>query len=341
MVRIQNLVHRRSIRISKKKLKKEIEKDIKINDLHLGNELKKLLDLYYKKYIDPQETVYSYQTEINQILDNNMGIKVATISPDIEDYNLETKGLEYDPYLEGFIAGAGGKISSWDREQTSDNALVIRGLGGTSQKALKHCIETGRDFYAIDTGYIQPGSKKEYHRITKNNLQNLGPIIERDNDRLRKLNWEYREPGQGKKILICPPSEKVMKFYGEDLDKWMTTTLETIKSLTNRPIEVRLKPSRGERVTTNTIWQALDNAYCLVTYNSIAATEALLYSVPAIALAPNSASVLCNTNLKDINSLYLPTKKEIQQFAAHLSYCQFTQKEMSTGFAWKILNESR
>lgn len=270
-----------------------------------------------------------------------MGIKVASIAPDIGDYNIQGKGLEYDPYLEGFIAGSGGYISNFDIEKTSNNALVIRGLGGGSQKALKHCLETKRDFYAIDTGYIQPGTKKEYHRITKNALQNLGPIVERDTDRLRKLGWSYRTPTQGEKILICPPSDKVMKFYEKDLDEWMQTTLDTIKTLTDRPIEIRLKPSRGERVTTNTIWDALKDAYCLVTYNSIAATEALLYSVPTIALAPNAASVLCNTDLNDINNLYLPTKKETVEFAAHLSYCQFTQKEMTNGYAWKILNESR
>lgn len=268
-----------------------------------------------------------------------MGIKVAAIAPDIGDYNLEGKGLEYDPYLEGFISGAGGYLSNFDLEKNNKNSLVIRGLGGGSQKALKYCIENKLDYYAIDTGYIQPGTKKEYHRITKNALQNLGPIVERDFDRLRKLNWGYRNPQVGEKILVCPPSEKVMKFYGEDLDTWMKTTLDTIKTLTNKPIEVRLKPSRSDRVTTNTIWQALDNAYCLITYNSIAATEALLYSVPAITLAPNAASVLCNTSLNDINKLEIPTKKEILEFAAHLSYCQFTQKEMANGYAWKILNE--
>lgn len=340
MVRSTHIVFRRTTRKSKKKLKKELEKTITINDLHLSEDLKKLLNEYYKNTIDPQESTYKSKNNIKKILDKRMGIKVASIAPDEGDYNLEGKGLEYDPYLEGFIAGAGGHISSFDLEKYSNDALVIRGLGGGSQKALKHCLETGRDFYAIDTGYMQPGTKKEYHRITKNNLQNIGPIIPREIDRLKLLGWQYRPPVKGRKILICPPSEKVMKFYGKDLDEWMQTTLDTVKSLTNRPIEIRLKPSRGERVTTNTIWQALDDAYCLITYNSIAATEALLYSVPAIALAPNAASVLCNTDLNDINNLYLPTRKELNEFAAHLSYCQFTQREMVNGYAWKILNES-
>ena len=131
-----------------------------------------------------------------------------------------------------------------------------------------------------------------------------------------------------------------MKFYNKNLDEWLKNTIDEIKLQTNTPIKIRLKPSRIERVTNNTIWDALKNASCLVTYNSIAATEAILSSTPAIALAPNAASVLCNTDLKDINNLYLPTRAEITQFAKHLSYCQFTIPEMTSGYAWDVLNES-
>lgn len=268
-----------------------------------------------------------------------MGIKVAAIAPSQGDYNLEGKGLEYDPYLQDFILGCGGRISTFDREEKTDLPLVIRGLGGNSQKALKLCLEAARDFYAIDTGYMQPSTKKEYHRITKNALQNLGPIKERPLDRLSKLGWKYRKPQQGNKILICPPSDKVMKFYNMDLDTWLNSTVDQIKTLTNKPIEIRLKPSRSDRVTNNTIWQALEDTYCLVTFNSIAATEAILYSVPAITLAPNAASVVCDTNLNAIVKPSLPSRQEITKFAAHLSYCQFTTQEMRSGFAWKILNE--
>ena len=270
----------------------------------------------------------------------DMGVKVASIIPDPGDFNYAKKGDIYDPYCRDLILGAGGQISDWKTEQNTDNDLIIRGLGGTSQKALKQCMDIGRTFYAIDTGYIQPAKRKEYHRVTKNALQNLGPIKDRPTDRMRKLGWEYRKPTGGSYILVCPPSEKVMKFYGKNLDEWMKQTLDEIKSVTNAPIKVRLKPSREDRVNNDTIWQALDDAICLVTYNSIAATEALLYSVPSIALAPNAATVLCNTSIKDIpNNLNLPTKEELVAFVKHLSYCQFTAAEMANGLAWSILNE--
>ena len=92
-------------------------------------------------------------------------------------------------------------------------------------------------------------------------------------------------------------------------------------------------------MSTDTIWEALKDAYCLVTFNSIAATESLLAGTPAIALAPNAASVLCNTEISKIENLNRPSKDEIEAFARHLSYCQFNRLEMQNGFAWSILNE--
>lgn len=320
----------------------EKTKIVNIDNLSLTDQKKNLIKLFLESLIDPDENIYKHKDDLKQLKEESMGIKVAAIAPSREDFNLEGKGHGYDPYLQDFILGSGGKIGQWDYENFEDTTLIIRGLGGKSQKAIKHCIETNRNFYAIDTGYMQPGSKKDYHRITYNGLQNTGPLIPRDNNRLRLLNYTSSSPKTGRKILVCPPSDKVMKFYDQDLDTWMKITIAEIKKHTDRPIEIRKKPSRTDRVTNNTIWQALDDdVYCLVTYNSIAATEAFLYGVPAIALAPNAATVVCNTSIEQINKLNVPTPDLQLQLAKHLSYCQFTSKELRDGTAWRILNESR
>lgn len=326
---------------SKKKLETNKNKTVKIEDMSYPKEMNEYFYNKIKSWIDPTEHYFKTKEEIKKYEEvKSMGIKVAGIAPQKGDFNLEKKGLEYDPYISSFIIGAGGYISDFDREKGTDNTLVIRGLGGGGQKALNYCVKEGRDFYAIDTGYYQPGTKKEYHRITKNGLQQQGPIIARPHDRLSRLRWKPRKYREGEYVLVCPPSEKVMKYYGEDLDKWMKKTVSQIKQHTDRKIIVRQKPDRRLRVTTDTIWAALNDAYCLVTYNSIAATEALLWGKPAIALAPNAATVLCNSRISEINKLNIPEPDQLIAYAAHLSYCQFTEKEMRDGTAWAILNES-
>jgi len=267
--------------------------------------------------------------------------KVAAIST-IDSVNYRRKGLDYDPFLKAFITGSNGIASDWDTEQDSTNTLVIRGLGGTSRKAIQHCWQTNRKFYAIDTGYFGNLKHKRYHRITYNALQNLGPIIQRPTDRLQHTGYYYKKPKFGSKILICPPSEKVMTLFNQPApDVWVNNTIDLIKQYTDRPIEIRLKPNRSERVTTNTIQQALSNdVHCLVTFNSIAATEALMEGVPAITIGPNSAELICETNISNIENIKLPDKDQIINYLAHLSYAQFTEDEMQSGYAWDILQET-
>jgi hypothetical protein len=272
-----------------------------------------------------------------------MGNKVAAIDS-TGGNNYSKKGHDYDPYLRAFLEGVpeGAIESTWEDEENSDSILVIRGLGGGSQKAIKSCWNSRREFYAVDTGYFGNNIKhKRWHRITKNAVQNMGPIVNRPFDRLEMVKYKYKPFTEGRKILICPPSDKVMKLFGQGTaQEWTDNIVKEIKTLTDRPIEIRMKPIRSERVTTNTIQDALaDDVHCLVTYNSIAATEALMEGKPAITLGPNAAQLICETDLNKIENPKIPTYDEMMAFMAHLSYAQFTELEMRNGYAWKILNE--
>ena len=289
--------------------------------------------------IDPEKNFL--ENNYYQILEEQMGNKVAAIDSK-GGVGYHRKGEDYDSFLQSFILGSGGIISDWDREEYSDNALVIRGLGGGSQKAIKHCWETGRTFYAIDTGYMGNDKGKKWHRVTKNGLQIGEPILDRDSARLSRIGYQYKPFTSGKKILICPPSEKVMKLWNQpDPETWTQDIINELQKYTDRPVEVRMKPIRRERISNKTMEMALaDDVHCLITYNSIAATEALLLGKPAIALGPNAASVLCNKRIRDVENLRIPTKDQMYAFACHLSYAQFTQDEMKDGTAWQIVNES-
>lgn len=250
----------------------------------------------------------------------------------------EKKGLVYDPYMESFILGSGGQITNYDKVEQSMVPVLFRGI--TKMKHMKACEAIGRDYYYIDTGYFGNARKKLYHRITKNAMQNIGPVIERPFDRLEATGWRRKKFRPGKNILICPPSAKAMSCFGQDLDQWMEETIKTIEQYTDRPIVIRKKLSRRERGTTDTMEMALEqDVHCLVTFNSIAATEALLYGKPAFTLGPNAAHSLSLQDLSLIEKPYIPTVDELEAWAAHLAYCQFTELEMRDGTAWKILND--
>ena len=100
-----------------------------------------------------------------------------------------------------------------------------------------------------------------------------------------------------------------------------------------------MKPIRSERISTDTIEDALsDDVHCLITYNSIAAVEALVNGKPAITLGPNAASSLAGNDLSQVEKLPVHDKDTMTAFMAHLSYCQFTHQEMLDGTAWRMIN---
>jgi hypothetical protein len=326
----------------------ELKDEIKALKARIGplegftQEKQKLFEDFMKYSIDPDGNFFGVTLE--SILDRNttrMGEKIASIDSE-GGINYISKGHEYDPYLVEFIHGSGGRISNWDREEHTDNALVIRGLGGGSRKAIQHCLETKRTFYAIDTGYFGNGKAKVVHRVTKNALQYLGPIVEREHERARSFGYKFKKFTPGRKILLVPPSNKVMDLFGQPSpEQWVEQVTQQLKNYTDRPIEVRLKPLRSERVSTKTMEAALaDDVHCLITYNSIAAVEALMAGKPAIVLGQNAASIIAETDLSKIDRPNIPNRDEMDAYMAHLAYCQFTVPELRSGFAWNTVNES-
>lgn len=322
-------------------------KGSKFEELTLPEDYKTAIESLIYTTIDPSGKYYGYTQEKSmQIIQNKFregkAPKVAAIDClEVEGIKSYKDNLHYDEYLQSFIIGCGGKLSDWQVEQKTNIPLVIRGLGGGSRKAIQHCFETKREFYAIDTGYFgNEGSKaKVWHRVTKNALQNTLTPVERPGDRL--LNWKYKKITSGKKILLVPPSEKVMMVFGQPSpEEWVANVSKELKKYTDRPIEIRLKPNRTDRIADQSLEAAMaKDVYCIITYNSIAALEALNFGKPAIALGPNCATALCNTKLSDIENLNKPTSDEMYVLMTHLSYAQFNREEMMNGYAWRIVNE--
>ena len=301
-------------------------------------EIKLFFENLLKYRVDPRGEYYGITYQ--QLVDQLAAIPVNNIVAigNGKDATYQKKGHMYDPILQSFVQGAGGQISMWDKEELSQTPVVLRGI--TKRKEMEACRQTGRDFYYIDTGYFGNDKKKNYHRITKNNVQNFGPIVGRPVDRLRALGIRPTKFKGGSKILLAPPSQKLLNLYDINLEEWMAKTIAEIKSYTDREIVVRLKQSRTVRTSTDTMEMALSqDIHCLVTFSSIAATEAILFGKPAFTLGPNAAAPMCLQDLKFIETPKYPSLDEVDAWAAHLSYCQFTEAEMRDGTAWRLLNE--
>jgi len=297
-------------------------------------EVKELFYDLLKYRVDPAGDYYGMSLEVLakkiQTLDNQ------TVHAIDSEFRYAQKGKMFDPVLESFTMGCGGQITTWSKSKQSMTPVILRGI--TKRKEMNACRAVDRDFYYIDTGYFGNGKKKTFHRVTKNDVQNFGPIIDRPRDRLAATGFQPCKFYRGSKILVAPPSQKLLNLYDIDLEQWLDSVLSEISARTDREVVVRRKPGRTARTSDNSMAHALkQDIHCLVTFSSIAAGEALLNGKPAITLGPNAAAALCSQSLHDINEPYVPTLDEVEAWAAHISYCQFTEVEMRDGTAWRIL----
>ena len=301
------------------------------------SEVKELFYDLLKYRVDPAGEYYGMNiqalTEKIRALDNQV---IHAINSDSSEVRYAQKGKMFDPILESFTMGCGGQITTWSKSEQSMVPVILRGI--TKRKEINACRAAGRDFYYIDTGYFGNGKKKTYHRVTRNDVQNFGPIIDRPRDRLAVTGFQPCKFKRGSKILLAPPSQKLLNLYDIDLEQWLTNVLAEIHARTDREVVVRRKPGRTARTTDDSMAHALSqDIHCLVTFSSIAAGEALLNGKPAITLGPNAAAALCSQTLDAINEPYVPTLDEVEAWAAHIAYCQFNEAEMRNGTAWRIL----
>jgi hypothetical protein len=240
-----------------------------------------------------------------------------------------------DEYINMLARGCGHTPVSEFDYTASCEPIVLRGI--LKHKIMKQCWADGRDFYYVDTGYFGNGRWKHWHRIVKNNLQ-LTEIQTRPGDRWEQHRIKFRPWRQGRNIVVAAPDEKPCKFYNTTLDSWITTTVATLKLYTDRPIVVRQRaPRRQDRIATDTLAQALNDAHALVTFNSNAATESVLLGTPVFTLAPNAAAPVGSQDLSKIETPYCPDHDKLYAWASSLAYGQFHIDEMKTDKIWKIL----
>ena len=251
-----------------------------------------------------------------------------------------------DSILELWRKGTGGIFGHLEQLHLIDKSVPVAIRGMTKRKIMARCKEEGRDYYYIDTGYLgNLGKRKDYHRVVKNNVQHLSPI-EVPDDRYKRLEsqvhgWPTYFPGWrkgGDSILIVTPSEKPCKYYGITRDEWLTSTLDILRQHTDKRIIIRDKPPRRDRVGNNSIYQQMidEKVFAVVTYNSIAATEAVSFGVPAFANAPNAAWSVCSKNFSEIESPYYPSREQVAKWIHWLAYCQYNTSELADGTAFRI-----
>lgn len=234
---------------------------------------------------------------------------------------------------------------------TIDRPILTRGIA--SGWILDNQRAQGLDYYFIETGYLgnyagpnNRTGRKLYHRICRNEMQQ-SRVMKVPDDRWRALvqyNPALKYHGwrlPGSRILLVTPSEKPCKYYGIDRDRWVIDTMAQIRQHSDRDIIVRDKTSRWNRTQAPIYDMFNQDIWCIVTYNSIAAVEAVAYGIPTFALAPTAAQAVAGSDLSEIEDPKRPDPQLVYQWLSSLAYGQFHLNELVSGEAWRITEENQ
>ena len=252
-----------------------------------------------------------------------------------------------DQYIQMLARGCGVEptdMTQWQYEQNSE-PLVLRGI--MKHKIIKRCWQDGRWFWYMDSGYMgnristnNPGGWKHWHRVVPNDLQH-GTVLPRSSDRFERLRIRIQPRQYGRDILLVAPDHKPCAFYGIDRETWLTQTQEQIRQHTDHPVIIRER-SVDRRSRKQNDLAAPKNVHAVVTFNSVAATEAVLAGVPAFVLAPSNAAVpVANTDLSLIDKPWFAEPEQVHAWACHLAYGQFHIHELQDGTAARILTQTK
>lgn len=227
---------------------------------------------------------------------------------------------------------------------------ILRGSGDMFKRLLKNKIT----FYYADHAYLynQKFQKNFCYRITKNWHCNFN-ISDRPSDRYEMfksqelMDWKKNSQGH---ILICPPSFYIQVFNNQF--NWLNNTISILKKFTKKKILIREKKDTeqlfkmagikyqkfSEEYSTESLEKDITNSFCIVTYNSMVAIEALIRGIPVFTNSKFSVAYnMSNNNFEEIEYPFFPNNR--QEFLNHLAYSQFTIEEMQSGKAYEILKD--
>lgn len=254
----------------------------------------------------------------------------------------------------GTALESGARKMGWTTEVVTEfhmapRADMIAAYGWSTEPIFRSYRAAGLSFIYVDLGYWGRKSHKTdcdgYHKVVVNARHATGYFKRgRPHDRLagspRVMPWRR----QGKHIVLAGLSAKGALSLGFQPLEWELKTIAAIRTVTDRPILYRPKPSWkqaqpidgvGYSPRTASIASALTDAWALVTHQSNAAIDALAAGIPHYSEA-GVASVLSLSSLADIAEASPPTGDR-QQLLADIGYCHWTRPEIANGTMFRQL----
>lgn len=217
---------------------------------------------------------------------------------------------------------------------------------------------------------INKKSNYSFYRVGVDGFLNNDGIFykeeERDKKRLEYLktrlniptftNWKDHTKGN---ILILLQLPGDASLRGQKMSEWLSDTIEHIRKLTDRHINIRFHPALSDKGKaeffsecyplffknySNITWndgsesleQNLLDAGICVSYTSGSSIDAILHGVPVIAMDEgNLVYPISSHRIDEISNPKLVSKTQIDDWLLSLANSQWEETEMREGTVWK------
>lgn len=210
---------------------------------------------------------------------------------------------------------------------------VFYGVNATNVEEWRRVVRSGEEFFFVDNAYTD-ATRQTHFRVTRNMLQHTGEGAS-DGKRFTALGIDIKPwRTAGDHIVVCPQSELFMSMVVGHRGDWARHIAGTLANLSRRPQLIRMW-SRDKGHAAATLAKDLTGAHALVTWSSAAAVTAVLAGVPVVTLGQCAAGRMSGS-LANLEQLPTPDRKN---WISVLADNQFTLLEISSGYAWKALNQ--
>lgn len=223
------------------------------------------------------------------------------------------------------LKAIGYEICGWNGKPDKGDILVVWNVNKLNRAMVGEAKNKGCTVVVAENGYI--GSDDDGNRLialAKDNHAGLGRWNIGSEKRYLQQNFTIKDwRVGGSKIIIL-----AQRGIGSAADiEWAHKIARELK--TDKEIVIRNHPAKMHR--ENPVEQALDDAYCAVTWSSGAGIKSIAYGVPVVYymegwIGGKAASMDFNLYRGDREPMF-----------HDLGWAQWTQKEIATGEALEVL----
>ena len=197
------------------------------------------------------------------------------------------------------------------------------------------------DWYFWDMPYYgRWGVSDNYYWRCSKNSYHYSRTKDYPSDRFNLWNIIPKNKPEGSKILICPSSETMTQIAtGLNVKTWVAATIDEVRKYSDRPIDIRYKPRKngtsGPAVADVPFEIQARDAHCVITSVSLCAVEAQLMGISTVCHASSFAADI-SISIEEIENC---KTADTAQWFYNLAYSQFTPNEISSGAAYRIIND--